>query len=595
MSKRQNSKDRAQSRRTVRFLFALWHISPWLTWLMVATQAIAAMASNIIAPLFVSHLMTSIARGSATVHNSTRLIIGYIVCFVVGDVIIFRLTLILAYVSQARMQERVAQQVFKNQIDKSMNFHANHMGGGLVSDMTKLNGSIERFWDVITFNAAPVLTSVIGVSIVLSFLVWQYALILLALAAVMAVIMVNRQNQIAPITRATSEKSSAVTAYFADAITNIATIKSFAGGAFEQATHAKKLREWRLANLHELKHVVINTTLFNVLFSTINSIAFVGAIVATEHHWAQIGTIYLMISYTLNVTAQLWQINNITRTYIRILGDAGPMIAMLDEPLELTDPDMPEPVRITRGAIAFKDVVFRHSGSSDAIFDGLNLHIKPGEKVGLVGHSGSGKTTLTRLLLRFSDIQAGAIEIDGQNIARITQDDLRRRIAYVPQEPLLFHRSIADNIAYGELGASQEAIEAAAKMASAHEFIQTLPQGYDTLVGERGVKLSGGQRQRIAIARALLKNAPILVLDEATSALDSESEALIQQALWKLMENRTAIVIAHRLSTIQQMDRIIVLDHGRIVEQGSHKELVRKKDGVYAGLWVRQSGGFIEE
>ena len=246
------------------------------------------------------------------------------------------------------------------------------------------------------------------------------------------------------------------------------------------------------------------------------------------------------------------------------------------------------------GAVEFRDVTFTHNGADDALFNSFNLSIKPGEKVGLVGHSGSGKTTFTRLLLRFSDIRRGEICIDGQNIATVTQDDLHESIAYVPQEPLLFHRSIAENIRYGRLNASANDIAKAAKDAHATEFIDKLPSGYDTLVGERGVKLSGGQRQRIAIARAMIKNAPILVLDEATSALDSESEVLIQAALWKLMEGRTAIVIAHRLSTIQKMDRIIVLDDGKIVEQGSHKELITE-NGVYAKLWAHQSGGFIEE
>jgi ATP-binding cassette subfamily B protein len=202
---------------------------------------------------------------------------------------------------------------------------------------------------------------------------------------------------------------------------------------------------------------------------------------------------------------------------------------------------------------------------------------------------------LTRLLLRFEDVTGGEITIDGQPIEGVTQASLRRSIAYVPQEPLLFHRSIFDNISYGRLGARRKAVIAAAKRAFAHDFIEQLPKGYDTLVGERGVKLSGGQRQRVAIARAMLKNAPILVLDEATSALDSESETIIQQALWELMSDRTAVVIAHRLSTIQKMDRIIVLSDGKIIEEGSHKQLLRKKSGLYAKLWAHQSGGFIEE
>jgi ATP-binding cassette subfamily B protein len=212
----------------------------------------------------------------------------------------------------------------------------------------------------------------------------------------------------------------------------------------------------------------------------------------------------------------------------------------------------------------------------------------------LVGHSGGGKTTLIRLILRFMDIDGGEILIDGQNIANITQDDLRRSITYVPQEPLLFHRTLAENIGYGKLDATAEETVKAAKLAHADEFIKVLPKGYDTLVGERGIKLSGGQRQRVAIARAMLKDAPIILLDEATSALDSESEVLIQDALWKLMEGKTTVVIAHRLSTIQKMDRIVVLDNGEIAEEGSHKELL-EKDGTYATLRAHQSGGFLED
>jgi ATP-binding cassette subfamily B protein len=270
------------------------------------------------------------------------------------------------------------------------------------------------------------------------------------------------------------------------------------------------------------------------------------------------------------------------------------MAVKLTQKSSVEDPRVPEPLAIRTGAIQFRDVTFIHSGADDALFEKFSLSIEPGEKIGLVGHSGSGKTTFTRLLLRFSDIQDGAITIDGQDVSHITQEDLHSVIAYVPQEPLLFHRSIRENIAYGNLGADDAAVKRAAKHAHAHDFIRTLPVRYDTLVGERGVKLSGGQRQRIAIARAMLKDAPVLVLDEATSALDSESEVLIQDALWKLMEGRTAIVIAHRLSTIQKMDRIVVLENGKIVEEGPHKTLLAKK-GTYAKLWAHQSGGFIDE
>jgi ATP-binding cassette subfamily B protein len=244
--------------------------------------------------------------------------------------------------------------------------------------------------------------------------------------------------------------------------------------------------------------------------------------------------------------------------------------------------------------VEFDHVTFTHDGAGvDALFEDFTLTIAPGEKIGLVGHSGSGKTTLTRLLLRFSDVDSGAIRIDGQDLRDVTQASLRRSIAYVAQEPLLFHRSIEDNIAYGRPDATPELVRAAAVKASADEFISRLPSGYATTVGERGVKLSGGQRQRIAIARAVLKDANLLVLDEATSALDSESEVHIQAALAEAMKGRTTIVIAHRLSTVQAMDRIVVLADGRIVEQGSHAELLAA-GGVYAGLWSHQSGGFLE-
>jgi ATP-binding cassette subfamily B protein len=589
-----NNTDSLQARRVVSFLFGLWRIAPFMSWCMIASQIIFAVVGTAIAPLFVSRLLTHIANGTATLHNSTGLLVGYIATLIIADIIAIRVTIALAFLAETRMQQHVGQQVMRSQTNKSLNFHANHMSGGIVSDATKLNGSIERFWDTLVFTAVPIMATVVSVCIALSFVLWQYAVVLFALSLIIAGFIVRAQNAIAPVSREVSVKSSAVTAYFADVIANINTVKAFAGESHERGAYDTKLSTWRRTNLREMKYVLLVTGSFGSLMTVMNAVAFLAAILATEHHIASIGATYLVIGYTMNVVNQLWQISHTTRNYIRIIGDASPMITMLDEPTELNDPKKPENVRIKRGKVEFKDVTFAHDNSARAIFEKLSIQVKPGEKVGLVGHSGSGKTTLTRLLLRFSDIDSGKILIDGQNIANITQSDLRQHIAYVPQEPLLFHRSVGENIAYGQKDASQKSIEAAAKMASAHEFITSLPQGYDTLVGERGVKLSGGQRQRVAIARALLKNAPILLLDEATSALDSESEVLIQEALWKLMEGRTAIVIAHRLSTIQHMDRIIVMDNGRVIEQGSHKELVRKK-GAYAKLWAHQSGGFIED
>ena len=372
-------------------------------------------------------------------------------------------------------------------------------------------------------------------------------------------------------------------------------VKSFAGLDFENSRFDEITSDTRIKTLDIMRENRKQLTYLTSITNSMSVIALIMAVVGVVILKSNIATVYLILTYTASIASQLFNFGtNNLRAYNRSFGDGSEMAEILYIEPEVKDPVVPEKVRISKGDIEFKHVQFQHEGANKALFNDLNLKFKPGEKVGLVGHSGSGKTTFMRILLRFSDIDGGEILIDGQNIANITQDDLRRHLAYVPQEPIMFHRSLSDNISYGLKDVTKEQIIEAAKLAHADEFIKDLPDRYNTLVGERGVKLSGGQRQRIAIARAMLKDAPILVLDEATSALDSESEVLIQDSLWKLMEGRTTIVIAHRLSTIQKMDRIFVLDDGKVVEEGSHKELLKQK-GTYAKLWAHQSGGFIEE
>jgi ATP-binding cassette subfamily B protein len=306
-----------------------------------------------------------------------------------------------------------------------------------------------------------------------------------------------------------------------------------------------------------------------------------------------VANVVLLYILTNQLLSQTWTLNGVLRDFNRAIGDAKEMVEILDEPLAVEDKSDKE-LMVKSAEIDFHNMTFQHAEQKTPLFVDFNLEIKPGERIGLVGVSGSGKTTLTKLLLRFADISAGVILIDGQDISMVTQNSLRSKIAYVPQETALFHRSIAENIAYGKPDSSIEKIRRAAKLANVHEFIEELPDEYETLVGERGVKLSGGQRQRIVIARAILKDAPILVLDEATSALDSESEELIQGALKELMKGRTSLVIAHRLSTVAALDRIVVLRAGKIVEEGTHRQLIRK-GGEYDKLWSRQSGAFLEE
>lgn len=582
------------SKRVVSFLFGLWRIAPRLSWAMIFTQIAFAILTTTIAPIFISQLLTHIANGTAAIETSIGLLVGYAVILFFGDVVSVRLTIAMAYVSESKMQATIASRVLKHLTLKSLTYHSNRMSGGIVSDSGKLNGSIERFWDTLIFTAVPIATTLVSVCIALSFIFWQYAVVLAILSTIIITIIIRAQTAIAPISRQVAERSSAMTAYFADVVSNISTVKAFAREKSELKAYEKLIKIWRETNLKEMKNVLFITGTFGVLMMIMNVSAFTAAILATQYHIASIGITYLAISYTLNVVSQLWSVAGTTRAYIRIVGDAGPMIATLDDGIELKDPENPETVRISKGEITFDNVSFTHDENEKALFKNFNLTIKPGERVGLVGPSGSGKTSLTRLLLRFSDVEEGEIKIDGQNIAHITQDDLHSSIAYVAQEPMLFHRSLRENIAYGKSDATDDEILQAAKLANAVEFIEKLPHGLDTLVGERGVKLSGGQRQRIAIARAILKNAPIIFLDEATSALDSETEKLIQDALTKLMQGRTSIVVAHRLSTIAKLDRIIVLDNGKITEQGTHSELL-KTGGIYSKLWAHQSGGFIEE
>lgn len=581
-------------RRVIGYIFGLWRISPFLTWSMILTQVLFAILGSTIAPIFLSKLMTNVANSSATMDNSIGLLVGYVLILVVGDVIAIRLTVALAYITESKMQAVVASKILEHLTAKSLGYHSNRMSGGTVSDANKMVGSIERFWDTLVFNIIPIFFTVIAVCVALCFVLWQFAIILFVLSIIITVIIIRAQISIVPISENVSKKQSTMTAHLADVINNITTVKAFGKENAELVQYNKLINEWRSANLKEMKSVLIITGTFSILMTALSICAFIVAILVTEYHIANVGAVYLVISYVLNVVRQLWSITNTTRSYVRIIGDASPMMAALDEDIEIKDSEIPLRSTINNGKIDFNKMSFTHSQDKKVLFKDFTLNISPGERIGLVGRSGAGKTTLTKLILRFNNLDGGKILIDDQNITDISQKDLRDSIAYVSQEPALFHRTIRENISYSRPTASEAEIRLAAKQANALEFIEASPKGFNTIVGERGVKLSGGQRQRIAIARAILKNAPILVLDEATSALDSESERLIQDALTKLMKDRTSIVIAHRLSTISKLDRIIVLDKGKIVEQGSHTELL-SQNGIYAKLWSHQSGGFLEE
>ena len=382
------------------------------------------------------------------------------------------------------------------------------------------------------------------------------------------------------------------TGQLADAITNEMSVKSYARESLEKVRFGRATEQTKKATFNMAKVSFWRNLSMNV----VNMITFAGLLVliVMSHDLFGLTVANMVFLYSLSnsLLSNVWTINHILRAVNRSFGNAKEMVSILDLPY-IVDDKTDKPLKVSDGMIDFSHISFKHENRKEELFSDFNLAVPAGKSFGLVGVSGSGKTTLTKLLLRFADVGRGAIYIDGQDIRDVTQKSLRESIAYVPQESSLFHRSIYENIEYGRPGAKREEVLEAARLANADEFIRELPDGYDTLVGERGVKLSGGQRQRIAIARAILKDAPILVLDEATSALDSESEALIQDALRNLMKGRTSIVVAHRLSTIAGLDEIVVLNDGTIVEQGPHKKLLAKK-GEYSKLWSRQSGAFIK-
>jgi ATP-binding cassette subfamily B protein len=463
-----------------------------------------------------------------------------------------------------------------------------------VSQVNKFVGAFERFADVMTWNVYRLIVMIVAACVVLAPKAPIVVVAILLLTSMYVPLVWLFRKRLTPLNRKWSEAETKKNGLLADSISNILAIKAFSNESKEIARYKKKsdavynhsIKTMTKNMNQELVTGAIQVTLYVSVIGFSIWLATTGRIA--------VGIIYLCLDYIRTILMRLWDLNGTFRAITRLFGDANDMTEIFMISPEIADSTDAKKFTVTKGDLSFDNVTFTYPEAKEALFHNFNLHIEHGQKVGLVGHSGSGKTSITKLTLRFMDIQSGNITIDGHNIADMKQSDLRDAISYVPQEPLLFHRSIAENISYGKHQATLEEIKTAAKKAHAHEFIVDLPEGYDTLVGERGVKLSGGQKQRIAIARTFLKNAPIIVLDEATSALDSESEVLIQDALLRLMEGKTAIVIAHRLSTIQRMDSVIVLAHGSIAEQGTHEALLSNK-GIYADLWKHQSGGFIKE
>ncbi|MEV4323365.1 ABC transporter ATP-binding protein [Microbispora rosea] len=545
-----------------------------------------------LAPLAVAGLVGHLSGGGdGTVGALLPYVLGFGAMLLTGEVL-WRVGLHFLNRTDARGIERLGVVGMDELLAKDATFFHDNFAGSLTKRVIGFSSRFEEFADTLTFSIIAKLVPLAFASVVL----WRYhPLLVLVLVGLIIV----TGFFVAPLIRrrqALVDRREAarvlVSGHVADVLANMDTVRSFAAEEREAAEYRARIAEQRRLSLLSWDYGNLKVDTVVAPLSVLTSS--VGLLLAVALRGGLgVEAIVVTFTYYTNAIGIMFEFNQIYRRIESVLTEAAQFTELLLVPPTVVDPVDPQPLRRADASVRFERVRFAHGGGP-LLFDGLDLDIPSGAKIGLVGQSGGGKTTLTRLLLRLMDIDGGRILIGGQDIARLRQADLRSLIAYVPQEPAMFHRSVRDNLAFARPGATEAEILRAARAAHVTEFVESLPDGFDTLVGERGVKLSGGQRQRIALARAILRDAPILLLDEATSALDSESEILVQEALWQLMQDRTALVVAHRLSTVVRMDRLVVLNRGHIVEQGTHGELLQA-EGPYARLWHHQSGGFLIE
>ena len=474
----------------------------------------------------------------------------------------------------------------------SHGYFSDRFAGGLLSKIQNVTNALFNFGTDLLWTYLNAVTATAVTLILIARVDMHSALIFFALIVVLLVINIKLAPKKRLYSQMTAEHATKLKGRMVDLFSNVIAMRQYAArtnelegidGAIQKHQYWNK-KAWIYSEIMVMTNVAILFVFSSAMFYLLAQRWMVGDVTS--------GEFILILTLVIQMSGTLTFLGRAFSNTARQMGEATEGLRDIIIAHEVADTSGAKQMVVNEGKIVWKDVRFTYH--KNVVFNDLQLTIKPGQRVGLVGPSGAGKTTFVSLLLRQHDLTSGAILIDGQNIAEVTQDSLRSNIAVVPQEPALFHRSIRENIAYGKPGATDEEIIEVAKKAQAHDFIASLPEGYDTLVGERGVKLSGGQRQRVAIARAMLKNAPILILDEATSALDSESEVAIQKALHELVEGKTVVAIAHRLSTLREMDRILVLENGQIVEDGTHTELTKNK-GTYAKLWEHQAGGFLQE
>ncbi|MFA5248267.1 MAG: ABC transporter ATP-binding protein [Patescibacteria group bacterium] len=557
---------------------------------------ILASATDAFSPIFLKRIFNVI---SSEGNRQELFKIAFGVLLILAGLEIFHWTLRrifvfldMRFISRTQAEINVAS--FKHLFRQSFSFFADSFSGALVKKVNYFSRAFEGLFESLFWNILPTVVNTLIIFFVLLFNNWKLGLAVLVWMLIFypANFLFSRwkYKYDVIVNEATSKNSG----FLADTISNSSNLKLFNGYERETKLFIGLNNDYAKKNIFAWS----KEELFNAVTAFLMIILEIGLFFITAYLWREgkltVGDFALVQFYVLMLIMQGWHFGQTIRNVYRAFSDAEEMTEILLTVPAVLDFPQAKKLKISQGEINFKNASFNYH-STRKILENFNLSIKPGEKIALIGPSGAGKTTIVKLLLRNFDINSGSVEIDGQDIAKVTQESLWSKIGLVSQEPILFHRSLKENIAYGCPGASAKEIEEASHTAHCHEFISSFPDGYETMVGERGVKLSGGERQRVSIARAILKNAPIFILDEATSSLDSESEGFIQEGLERLMVGKTVIAIAHRLSTIRKMDRILVIDSGKIVEEGTHEELKDKSNGHYAKLWDLQAGGFIKE
>ena len=578
-------------RKVLGYLFAHWAHQKLNVFGMFAFFMLATVA-DVLTPLYAGNLVTAVTNGAAApgALDAALWAFGTLIALGLGSVVLRQLGFIVLIRFTLKIMADIAQSAFRRVQRFSTDWHANSFAGSTVRKVTRGMWGVDMLNDTLIIMLFPSLVMLVGTSILLG-IIWPPMGLVIGVGSVVYIGLTVSLSvgYVSPAASLANAWDTRMGGALADAISCNAIVKGFGAEDREETRLSHVVGKWRSRTERTWRRGTLNGGIQGATLIVLRT-AIVGvAILLWQQGLANAGDIALVLTSFFVLQGYLRDIGQHVRNLQRSVNDMEELVEVEQHPLGIEDRPTARFIPIEEGRIDFDHVTFHYGKHETALYRDFSVTIPAGQRLGLVGHSGSGKTTFAKLIQRLYDVSGGAIRIDGHDIRDMTQSSLRQQIAIVQQEPILFHRSLAENIAYARPGATRAEIIEAAKLASAHDFIAALPKGYETMVGERGVKLSGGERQRVAIARAFLADSPILILDEATSSLDSESEMLIQRAMERLMVGRTTIVIAHRLSTVRALDRLLVFDKGRIVEEGTHETLVAREGGIYRRLFERQA------